>query len=428
MGDFFFDYKNEPREDILCIDMKSFYASCECVERGLNPLKALLVVMSNADNSGGLALAVSPKAKELLNIKNVTRRYEIPYHKDLLIVPPRMNLYIKVNLIINNIFRRYVSDDDILVYSIDETFVRVTASEKLFNMTPQEFAVQFQREIYFETGLISTIGIGDNLLLSKLALDNEAKKNRNMIATWHYEDVPTTVWKIKNLTDFWGINKKTEKTLNNKGIYSINDLAHYNYFHLKDSLGVIGEQLIAHSWGIDRTKISEEYKPKSKSIGNSQVLMKNYTKKNEILVVLKEITEQVATRIRKKNLKTSSIRIGVGYSREENVTGFSKQMKIVPTENSKVLVNHAISLFEQNYKDGYAVRHLSVTFSKLEESNNLQLNLFEDPYETINQNELDGIVDKIRSRYGFESIVHASSYTEGATAIERSKLVGGHSG
>lgn len=162
MPEHYFDYTNEPRRDILCIDMKSFYASVECVERGLNPLKALLVVMSNAENNGGLALAVSPNAKKQLGISNVTRKYDIPYDKNLLIVPPRMNLYIKKNLQINSIFRQYVADEDILVYSIDETFVDVTKSKKLFNMTAYEFAVQFQRDIYVETGLICTIGIGDN--------------------------------------------------------------------------------------------------------------------------------------------------------------------------------------------------------------------------------------------------------------------------
>ncbi len=184
MSECYFDYTNEPREDILCIDVKSFYASVECVYRGLDPLKTMLVVMSNADNAGGLTLAASPRAKTVLGISNVSRKYDIPYHKNLIIVPPRMNLYIKENLKINNIFRRYVANEDILVYSIDESFVRVTASKKLFNLTAYEFAQQFQREIYHETDLYCTIGIGDNPLLSKLALDNEAKflqKNLNLL-------------------------------------------------------------------------------------------------------------------------------------------------------------------------------------------------------------------------------------------------------
>ncbi len=244
MSEYYFNYDKEPRDDILCVDMKSFYSSVECVERGLNPLKTMLVVMSNPESGGGIALASSPMAKQVLGISNVTRKYDIPYHKDLLIVPPRMNLYIQKNLVINNIFRQYVSDEDILIYSIDETFIRITASKRLFHMNAYEFAVQFQRDIYHETCLFCTIGVGDNPLLSKLALDNEAKKNKDMIATWRYEDVPNTVWKIKNMTDFWGINTRTEKALNNKGIYSIKELANYDYFSLKASMGVMGEQLL----------------------------------------------------------------------------------------------------------------------------------------------------------------------------------------
>lgn len=428
MSEHYFNYDNEPRSDILCIDMKSFYSSVECVERGLNPLTALLVVMSNADSNGGLALAASPMAKKELGISNVTRKYEIPYHKDLHIVPPRMNLYIKKNLHINNIFRQYVADEDILVYSIDETFVDISKSKKLFNMTAYEFAVQFQRDIYVETGLICTIGIGDNPLLSKLALDNEAKKNHDMIAIWRYEDVPNTVWKIEKITDFWGISTRTQKRLHNKGILTIKHLAEYDFFKMREFEGLIGEQLIAHSWGIDRTKLSDVYVPKSKSIGNSQILMSDYTKEQDIKVVLREIVEQVATRIRRRNLKTSCVKVGIGYSRTENEKGFNRQLAIQPTNNSKTLVNYCFQLFNQYYKQGLAVRHISVSFTKLEEDTSIQLNLFEEPQETIENFRLDHTIDVIRRRYGFASIVHASSYLEKATAISRSSLVGGHAG
>lgn len=384
--------------------------------------------MSNAENNGGLALAVSPKAKKELGISNVTRKYEIPYHKDLLIVPPRMNLYIKKNLIINNIFKQYVSNEDILVYSIDETFVDVSKSKKLFNMTAYEFAVQFQRDIYHETGLVCTVGKGDNPLLSKLALDNEAKKNHDMIATWRYEDVPNTVWKIHPITDFWGINVKMATRLRNKGITSIQDLANSDYFNLKKSLGKIGEQLYAHSYGIDRTKLSDVYVPKSKSIGNSQVLMKDYTSEQEIKIVLREIVEQVAARIRKKNLKTGCVSVGIGYSRFEEEKAFNRQLAIFPTNESKKLVQYCFQLFDQYYKKGYAVRHISISFSKLEEDSSIQLNLFEEPTETLENSRLDATIDVIRQRFGFASIVHASSYMDGATSLARASLVGGHAG
>lgn len=428
MSEYYFNYDKEPRDDILCVDMKSFYASVECVERGLNPLKTMLVVMSNAENGGGLALATSPMAKKVLGISNVTRKYDMPYHKDLLIVPPRMNLYIQKNLVINNIFRQYVSDEDILIYSIDETFIRITASKRLFHMNAYEFAVQFQREIYHETGLFCTIGIGDNPLLSKLALDNEAKKNKDMIATWRYEDVPNTVWQIKNMTDFWGINTRTEKTLNNKGIYSIKELANYDYFSLKASMGIMGEQLFAHSWGVDRTKLSDVYTPKSKSIGNSQVLMKDYTDVSEIKIVIREIAEQVATRIRSSGKQTSCVRLTIGYSRFDSERGFNRQTTIQPTNQSKELTAHCMRLFDKFYNPKMAVRNIAVSYSKLTDDTSLQLNLFDEPTEVIANKELDEVVDTIRNRYGFSSLVHASSYMDGSTAIARSSLVGGHSG
>lgn len=423
----YFSYEDEKREDILCIDMKSFYASVECVERGLDPLKALLVVMSGQESSGGLALAASPRAKSELGITNVTRNYEIPKDPRLHIVPPRMNVYIQKNIHINNIFRRYVGNEDILIYSIDETFVRVDYSKKLFKMNAYQFARTFQRDIYQELGLYCTIGIGDNMLLSKLALDNAAKHKPDMIATWRYEDVPNTLWKIPKMTDFWGINTKTEETLKRKGIESIYDLAHYDFFYMKESMGVMGQQLIAHAWGIDRSNISEEYHPKSKSIGNSQVLMKDYINVNEIKIVLREIAEQVATRLRKQGVKTSCIQVSVGYSRNTIDRGFSRQMKVPSTSSSKEIVNHCMHLFDKFY-NGSVVRNLSVNCSKLTSAESIQLNLFEEPKEIIENHCLDFTVDSIRKRYGFDSIVHASSLMEGATAIKRSHLVGGHAG
>ena len=430
MSEYYFNYDKEPRDDILCVDMKSFFASVECVERGLNPLKTMLVVMSNAENGGGLALATSPMAKKVLGISNVTRKYDMPYHKDLLIVPPRMNLYIQKNLVINNIFRQYVSDEDILIYSIDETFIRITASKKLFHMNVYEFAVQFQREIYHETGLFCTIGIGDNPLLSKLALDNEAKKNKDMIATWRYEDVPNTVWQIKNMTDFWGINTRTEKALNNKGIYSIKELANYDYFSLKASMGIMGEQLFAHSWGVDRTKLSDVYIPKSKSIGNSQVLMKDYTDASEIKIVIREIAEQVATRLRSSGKQTACVRLTIGYSRFDSERGFNRQTTIQPTNQSKELTAHCMRLFDKFYNPKMAVRNIAVSYSKLTDDTSLQLNLFDEPTEVIANKELDEVVDTIRNRYGFSALVHASSQLEGGTALSRASrsLVGGHAG
>lgn len=249
-----------------------------------------------------------------------------------------------------------------------------------------------------------------------------------MIAIWRYEDVPNTVWKIEKITDFWGINTRTQKRLYNKGILTIKHLAEYDFFKMREFEGLIGEQLIAHAWGVDRTKLSDVYVPKSKSIGNSQVLMKDYTNEQEIKIVLREIVEQVASRIRSRNTKTACVKVGIGYSKAEEEKGFQRQLAIPATNQSKALVHYCFSIFEKYYKKGLAVRHISVSFTKLEQDSSLQLNLFEEPKETIENKRLDETIDIIRRRYGFASIVHASSYMDGATSLKRASLVGGHAG
>lgn len=423
-----FDYSRELSQDILCVDVKSFYASVECIERGLHPLKTMLVVMSNAENSGGLILAASPRAKEVLGITNVSRKWEIPPHPDLLIVPPRMNFYIEKNTEINDIFRKYVSDEDLHIYSIDESFVSVRSSLKLFKRkNAYDMARMIQYHIYKKTGLYVTIGIGDNMLLAKLALDNEAKYNADFIAEWRYKDVPKTIWKIKNMTDMWGIGERTEKRLKYLGIKSVYDLAHSNFYHLRESLGLIGEQLYASSWGIDRSNIREPYQPLEKSYGNSQILTKDYVNRQEIKIVIREMAEQVATRIRKHHCQTGCITLSVGYSRNAEERGFSRQMKIPVTSNSKKLVQYCFDLFAKYY-DGQAVRNIGITYSNLTYTSHLQLDLFEDPSQQIANEQLDLLVDRIRDKYGFQSLVHASSLLDGATAINRSSLIGGHAG
>ncbi|MBK5028882.1 DNA polymerase thumb domain-containing protein, partial [Enterococcus faecium] len=336
------DYSNEPVNDYFLIDIKSFYASVECVERNLNPLTTALVVMSRADNTGsGLTLAASPTAKSKYGITNVSRPRDLPYPlpKELHIVSPRMNLYIKKNMEVNSIFRQYVADEDLLIYSIDESILKVTKSLNLFT-TPgtrserrKQLARQIQLHVYRQTGLIATVGIGDNPVLAQLALDNEAKHNKGFIAEWTYQNLPEKIWAIKEMTDFWGIGSRMKKRLNHMGILSIKDLANWDPYALKRQIGVIGLQLYFHANGIDRTDIAEPPEPtKEKSYGNSQVLPKDYTRKEEVEIVVKEMAEQVAARIRQHNCKTGCVHLNIGTSILETRPGFSHQMKIPITD------------------------------------------------------------------------------------------------
>ncbi|MGM0164887.1 Y-family DNA polymerase [Enterococcus sp. DIV1059_2] len=434
-----FIYDKEPSRDILCIDCKSFYASVECVARGLNPLKAKLVVMSYPNDTpeemgSGLILASSPEAKKAYGISNVSRARDLPfpYPKDLVIAAPRMQVYMDMNKKINNIYKEFADESNHAVYSVDESFVDVTDCLKLFGAKDAvEMAKIIQTEVYKQTGIYTTVGIGDNPLLAKLALDNESKHNRNMKAEWRYEDVQNKLWAIDNLTDFWGIGKRTAIRLKRMGIETIYDLAHADYYRLKSQFGVLGTQLYAHAWGIDRTFIGQAYTQKSKSIGNSQVLNKDYTSKKELEVVIKEMGDQVATRLRRAGAKAQVISLWIGfslgYTDSSGKRGFHQQLSIPATNSSKELSEYLLQIFDKHYKY-QDVRNIGVNCSKLVFTTSLQLNLFEDPDDQLKERKVDYIVDTIRRKYGFKSIVHAHSLMAGARAITRSSLVGGHAG
>ncbi|APX71438.1 Y-family DNA polymerase [Companilactobacillus allii] len=426
-----YDYKNEPRRLIFAIDNKSFYASCECVELGINPLEAVLVVMSRADNTGsGLVLATSPMAKKKYGIKNnVSHGCDLPMLKEMIIVPPRMNLYIHRNLQINNIFREYVADEDLHPYSIDESILDLTKSWRLFGKTPFDVARRIQREVRDKLGLYTTVGIGDNPLLAKLALDNEAKHNESFMAYWSYQNVPDKVWKIDNLTDFWGVNKRTEKRLNKLGIYTIKELASYDPYWLKKEFGVVGEQLFAHSWGVDRSILTQKFHAKSKSFGNSQVLPRDYTKQRDIEIVIREIGEQVASRIRSRHKMARNIHlyVGFGFNQISDKSGFGKSKKIEATNLNKDIVAQLLLMFRELY-NGEIVRNISVSVGDLTDDNDLQLDIFQKADKQIKAHDLDYLVDDIRKRFGFNSLIKASSLLDAGTAKSRASLVGGHSG
>lgn len=420
------DYSHQPKRDILCIDVKSFFASVESVKRGIHPLDSYIVVMSNQELEGGLVLASAPRVKKEYGIRTGSRRFEIPKNSKIQIVEPRMALYIKVNMLINKIFKEFVSDEDIHIYSIDESFLDVTHSHALYGTT-QEIAEKIQKTIFQRLKLVTAIGIGDNPLLAKLALDNEAKKNESQIAVWHYEDVQEKVWKIHPITEMWGIGGNTARNLYKLGIDSVYSLSQYNVKSLKIIHGVIGEQLFYHAHGIDQSILSEKYIPKSKGFGKSQILKRDYINQYEIEVVIREMADEISARLRKHKAETGVVHLSIGYSRDILDNGFSQQMKVFPTSSNSKIIQTCLQIFRSNYTN-QPVRQISIRCGKIDYKRELQLNLFEAPEKTIHNEELETVVDKIREKYGFTSLVHASSLTKGGTAISRSGLVGGHKG
>ncbi|KXT77034.1 Y-family DNA polymerase [Streptococcus sp. DD12] len=461
----YIDYSREPKSDIAFIDMKSFYASVECVDRGLNPLHTSLCVMSRADNAAGLILASSPMFKKVFGKKNVGRSYDLPfdiktrqfnYHnakklgiaitpsykafiehwaKRTLIVPPRMDRYIEKNLDIQHVFQAYAAPNDILPYSIDEGFIDLTASLNYFipdkslsrKTKLDNLSAIIQRDIWRETGIISTIGMSNaNPLLAKLALDNEAKKTATMRANWSYEDVESKVWAIANLTDFWGIGRRLEKRLHQLGITTIKELANTNPDKLQQAFGKIGVQLWFHANGVDESNVHEPYKPKSKGLGNSQILPRDYYKQREIEIVLAEMAEQVANRLRKKRQKATVVAIHIGYSKVERRKAIHAQMKIEPANLTKTMVTHVLSLFRQKYRSG-AVRQIGVSYSGFVDASYGLLSLFDDVEQIEKEDKLQTAIDTIRDRFGFLAIQKGTVLTDGSRNKERSKLIGGHS-
>lgn len=250
-----------------------------------------------------------------------------------------------------------------------------------------------------------------------------------MIAFWHYIDVPDTIWQIKNLEDVWGINKSTAIRLKKLGINDMNELAHCNPEKLKSEFGIIGEQLFAMSWGVDRSIISQKYHPEHKSVGNSQVLMRDYLEQREIEIVIREIAEQVAARIRKRKLLTSHISLHMGFSKFKNKkrTGINASKKIIATNDNLVLTAELRGLFRKFWK-GEAVRTISIAYSDLLPDTEQQLDLFVDSTTQMKHKNCDYIIDSLREKYGLASLVKASSLLPGATSIKRANLVGGHNG
>lgn len=209
---------------IFCIDFKSFYASCECIDRGLNPYLTKLVVADKERGPGTIVLAVSPYLKSL-GIPSRLRVYDLPNDNEIIFAKPRMSRYLEISSKAISIFLDFVNYDDIHVYSIDESFLNITPYIKLHNKNPIQIAEDIKNKIHTILGLDVTIGIGPNLFLAKVALDNEAKKTTTQIAYWTKKDVKTKLHKIKPLSKIWSIGFQTEKKLNNMGIYSLKDVS-----------------------------------------------------------------------------------------------------------------------------------------------------------------------------------------------------------
>lgn len=382
-----------------------------------------LAVVGDVNRNGSIVLAATPPLKAL-GVKKMARLYEIPRRKDILVVNPIMETYIKCSNYITKLALQYVPYEDFHQYSIDEFLMDVTDSIHLFANDPYEFAMKFKREIYEHTRIECTIGIGPNPLMSKVALDIEAKKNKEGIAHWEYEDVPTKLWSIRPLNKFWGISYKTEEKLNRKGIHSIGDLANYPLKYLKHSFGKIGEELHLHSNGIDFSRISEKYVPATTSIGKSQILMRDYTIE-EFPIVLLEHIEEVCYRLRRQNKLAQTVHFSVGYSKSYN-GGIRKTHTLSRPTNLTMDIYKICTYFLHEQYTGEPIRSINISLTNLIQEGEEQISLFDNVTQREKEVKLTKVMDEIRTRFGKNSILRGISYTHSATARYRNTLIGGH--
>lgn len=406
----------------LCIDLKSFFASVECVERGLDSMKTNLVVADPTRGGGSICLAVSPHMKEL-GIKNRCRVFEIPEEIDYITATPKMKKYIEYSANIYALYLKYVASEDIHVYSIDEVFMDVTHYLKLYKKSPEELAITIMEDIYNTYGIRATAGIGSNLYLAKIALDILAKYSSNFIGTLDEETYKEKLWFHEPLSDFWGIGRGIEARLKKLNINNMYELSIHEELELFKEFGINARLLIDHSKGIEPTTIEEikNYKPKSKSISNSQILYTDYNKDDakKVLIEMLDIIYLELTRIEKL---TTCISFFVGYSKDI-VRPLSLSKRIEATDSFQVLLKILINEYDKNVLNNCKIRKLGIGLSGLRDNKATQLNLFENNH---NEEKLGNTINNIKSKYGKNHIIRGVSLTNKATAIKRNKLIGGH--
>ncbi|WP_078545908.1 Y-family DNA polymerase [Litchfieldia alkalitelluris] len=415
------DYSQLPAHKILCIDMKSFYASCAAVLLGLNPLECYLAVVGDTDRQGSIVLAASPKMKQEFGIKTGSRLFEIPKDPRIQIVNPKMATYLRISTEITKLFNRYVPKDAIHTYSVDESFLKVDGVEKLWG-SATTVAEKIKLEIEREYGLPCAIGIGPNMLIAKLCLDLEAKKKG--IAEWTYDDIKKKLWPLSPLSQMWGIGSRVEKTLNRMGITTIGQLANYPLELLEKKFGIMGNQLYHHAWGVDLSELGAPLIQGQISFGKSQILLRDYPDPEEVKHVILEMCEEVARRARREKKAGRTISLGIGYSHEEFGGGFYRSKTIDSYTNITMeIYKVCLELFEKHYVPK-TVRKISIMLSNIEEDQELQLDLFY--ANRLKQREVGYVMDSIRNKFGSNAILRAVSYTNAGTARHRSRLVGGH--
>lgn len=417
----------EKQRMYICIDLKSFYASVECADRGLDPLTTKLVVADPERTQKTICLAVSPAMKRL-GVKNRCRVFEIPENMEYIMAPPRMQRYIDVSADIYAIYLKYIAKEDIHVYSIDEVFMDVTDYLGMYQMSAVQLAELIMKDVYKNTHITATCGIGTNLYLAKVALDISAKHVKGNTAFLDEDIYKKTLWNHRPITDFWRVGAGIAKRLERHGIYTMKDIAMAKEDMLYRLFGVDAELLIDHAWGKEPTTIAEikAYKPKHNSLTSGQVLSCESTHEEGRLIV-KEMTDLLCLDLVEKGLVTDSISLYIGFeNRLELPAARGTTTLPITTSSAKTILPFVEQLYERIIPKHMGIRRVNLSFNNVVDEAYQQYDLFIDPSELERERKIQRAMIDIKKRFGKNAILKGMNLEEGATTMERNQQTGGH--
>lgn len=413
----------------ICIDLKSFYASVECVERGLDPFKVNLIVADPTRTEKTICLAASPAIKAL-GVPNRCRVFQIPKDIQYIMAPPRMRLYIHYSARVYAIYLKYFAPEDIHVYSVDEAFMDVTHYLSLYKKTVRELAVSILKDIKDTLGLTATCGIGTNLYLAKIALDITAKHADDFIGELTEKTYKEQLWDHQPLTDFWMVGRGTVNRLARVGIFTMRDIAMADEALLFRLFGVNAEILMDHAWGIEPVTMADikKYRAKSRSISSGQVLARDYNYKDCRLIV-KEMCDLLCLELVKQHKITDHIALSLGFSFNLDRRPVSVSEKLtVTTSSNRILTEAMMGLYDRIADPSLYYRRVTLSFDNLKDEEMEQMDLFTDPQVMAKDRKLQQAALDIKERYGKNALLKGMNLEEAGTTIERNGQVGGHRG
>lgn len=411
----------------VCIDLKSFYASVECVERKLDPMTTNLVVADPERSEKTICLAVSPSMKAL-GLPGRCRVFQIPANIDYIMAPPRMQLYIEYSAEIYGVYLKYIAKEDIHVYSIDEVFMDVTDYLDMYQMSAKELSIKIMEDVKNTTGITATCGIGTNLYLAKIALDITAKHVKDNIGILDEESYKKTLWNHKPLTDFWRVGTGIANRLEHMGIFTMRQIAEADEKMLYKLFGIDAELLIDHAWGRETTTMADikAYKPKTNSISSGQVLECDYNYEEGKLIV-KEMADLLCLELVDKGLVTDSITLHVGYSNlvEIKAANGTTTMTVI-TSSAKQIIDYTVKLYERIVDKYTPIRRVTLTYNNVVDETYKQYDLFTEPAEMEKEYKMQKAMLDIKDKFGKNAILKGMNLQSGATTMKRNKQIGGH--